>query len=120
MNEQEINAAVAEKVAGAYCAVPHKNCATVYWTAEHEYNYESEICPDYLHDANAVIALLERSPYDIHATFVQTCCTWYVTLMERFIGKKEWTAEGDTFCRAACLALLQAHGAPAASEKDAK
>jgi hypothetical protein len=123
VNEQEINAAVAEKVAGWFWAT-HPYASGTCWLQEpgtvlpKEWKRVStpprgkqgSLPTDYLHDEKAVIALLERSPYDVHATFVQTCCTWYVTLMERFIGKKEWTAEADTFCRAACLALLRAHG----------
>ena len=116
----EINAAVAEYCAGAYLAVPHDTCATVYWDEEDEYNYESEICPDYLHDANAVLPLLEKTGYDA------------IDLFREMRGNKmawgcqlyDWDAEGEdldstkpmvhgtgpTFCLAAIAALLRAAG----------
>ncbi len=110
MNDQEINAALAEKVAGWKPSNGDFDCAEAYEKTFGEVMDPHKMFPDYLHDANAVIALLERGHHDVKLNFSQTTDEWYCVLEERFIGIKQHLGIADTFTRAACYALLRAAG----------
>jgi hypothetical protein len=61
--------------------------------------------PDYLHDANLVLALLHaRKDWAIGEKDGKYTCVVYRSPINPIQG--EW-GEADTFCRAACLALLK-------------
>jgi len=67
--------------------------------------------PDYLCDANAVIALLEKQWYWVsdNGGLKVGHGHEYILRVGR-IGHKEGAATDPNFCRAACLALLSAYG----------
>jgi hypothetical protein len=79
-----------------------------------------QVVPDWPNDANAVIALLEREGSSEINRMHRLNIGWQWEVKVWTTGFFPLEAEAPTFCRAACLALLQAHAAPAASEKDAK
>lgn len=112
----EINAAVAEAVAGLEVLMtPHNDCG--YWanplhSRTPRFWYSGA---DYLHDTTTVLALLEK-------TF---CTFWWVAKDRAFTGRKlhendagyddyhtfgSIPLEDGAFCRAAIIALLRANG----------
>ena len=123
----QINAAVAEKVAGWQDIQPQiqlnlpesfrpdLHCNLDGMPPGTDPNGPRSKVPDYLHDANAVIALLEK-------TF---CTFWWVANHRSFTGRMlhkhdagyddfhtfgSIPLEDGAFCRAACIALLRANG----------
>ena len=72
--------------------------------------------PDYLHDANAVIALLEkeRLGYEMILFSGAIKGRYRATIFRATLANrdaKDITRTEETFCRAAVRALLAAHGA---------
>lgn len=103
--DQEINVAVAEMAGWTRWQntdrwLPHPGASI------------TKPLPDYLHDADAVIALLAKEA----SVQIYWGVDWQVQISDtspvmssppNMLGE----ATGDTFCRAACLALLLAQGA---------
>lgn len=122
-NDQEINAEVAEVAGWRYAtdepifnkvysptAVPPVGICCGKGVSKLEafsYNPEGDLPreflpPDYLHDANAVIALLEKHLWEcwVHENGDYSVRLSQTSPITRTKG----------FCRAACVALLKAHG----------
>ena len=118
MTDQKINELVAEKVAGwrlIHNSYPYLN----QWM-------EGDQCrnqiPDYVHDANAVIGLLSdhhwwghscgnsgtKQGYSDFRIIVTEICK--PDLSNNGKEHEQWGTGENAFCRAACLALLKAHG----------
>lgn len=108
-SDEEINALVAEKVAGWMEITIHPSGQVI---GTHPMGGPRCQVPDYLHDANAVIELLgEATPHgDIRIKrrqpSVGLSAPWTVQLNST-LGPIH---RGETFCLAACYALLRAHG----------
>ena len=118
MSDAELEAAVAEKVAG-YRWATHDAASGTHWLqlpgailpqgwkyADGDYlpkkNQSVLGCPKYLTDANAVLALLEKHLWEC---WVHENGDYSVRL-----SQTSPTTRTKGFCRAACLALLKAHG----------
>jgi hypothetical protein len=111
MSDAELEAAVAEKVAGwktermsgyhaAYCSVdPFSVRGKVAYGSPHEAQADY---PRYMTDANAVVALLEKHLWEC---WVHENGDYSVRLSQTSPPTRT-----KGFCRAACLALLKAHG----------
>ena len=110
MTDAELSALVAEKVAG-YTNV-HTPKTMSAWGNPPDLKMGSWI-PDYLHDANAVIGLLERADeWEAHRREFEDEEGFRVRyIVHVSLDKSAGGEYADTFCRAACLALLKAHGA---------
>jgi hypothetical protein len=77
---------------------------------------ERDQWPDYLHDANAVIALLEKEKrVEIVRSHAPGGDDWTIHIATKTCDLdgeyKEVSACEKSFCEAACRALLAAHGA---------
>ena len=129
MSDTELEAAVAEKVAGwktermsgyhaAYCSVdPFSVRGKVAYGSPHEAQADY---PRYLTDAKAVIALLDQWQRVAASKHPEGRIYWQAGSWRRRRSKLKWVelcgmiggtilTEADTFCRAGCLALLDAH-----------
>lgn len=103
MTNAELNAAVAEHVAG------WSHCRVIDGFAEGVppiKGYSLISCPLYCHDANAAIALLEKN----HAWETNFINGSYV--VEVWATRQDLQSKGrdPSFCVAACKSLLRAHG----------
>ena len=114
--DQELSAAVAEKVAGWYldkngCCYPSKE------------SHDSETfsggwpLPPFATSADAVLLLLEKHPHWEIGSYVganhsrrYVCRIWRHELIENRLREMPLMEYGSTFARCACLALLRAHG----------
>jgi hypothetical protein len=108
MTDNQINVAIAQSVAGYRNAqglqtAPDK---PVHYWGENDASGPKPI-PDYAHDADAVIVLLDREGSWMRARG-NTVYIWHPGINSDCEPRFEGHA--DTFCRAACMALLKAHG----------
>lgn len=110
MTDEDKNAAVAE-IVGLW-----KRESMGWWSHPDSAGLFAET-PDYLHDANAVIALLEKvglwGSVNFGSRTNYTVALWKEVKPERG-HSQTWqqyaTGEAKTFCEAACIALLRASG----------
>ncbi len=113
----EINAAVAEHVAGwtrLYATAdtglwPKELGAMV--TTENGWMkapgaQSAQRTPDYLTDANAVLSLLYRTHWEVN----QTSSASHPIRVRIYLGPQEGSGEANNLPRAACIALLRASG----------
>ena len=134
MTDSEIEALVAEKVAHVsprkqMVAMNAEGTGMALWEDEltrrddvigfckrhPEYRaIERNLSPPYLTDANAVLALLENEKAVHISNYGSQGVDWYVEIATKVCHQDEEhravTGTAPTFCRAACLALLRAHG----------
>jgi hypothetical protein len=123
MTDSQFNALVAEKVAGYKIAVGPEWPENLFmWAPLSGYltksGEDSEIAitvPDYLHDANRVVELLEASPFAIKEMFCRTDVEpifWGMALFRKHNsrGGYDYHVQSRTFCRAALLVLLKSEG----------
>lgn len=114
VTNNEINALVAEKVAGGKNTHRHDYYGMEEWEFPNPHFYDLRPCPDYLHNANAVEELLRKmSHWEASYTQYNNQPAQYFIR----VYPKGWlagdydvpTIGADTFCRAACLAMLRAN-----------
>lgn len=116
LTDAELSAAVAEKVAGWKKSVCYEDERVWYWTppALKEGERGKPVRPpSYATDANAVLPLLQaQGMVEVNKMYRENIgWQWEVKVWEDgkgFFPKGE--GEAPTFPRAACLALLRAHG----------
>ena len=118
MSDAELEAAVAEKVAGWKPTQGDHDCSKAYEQVFGQQLPVESLHPRYLTDANAVIALLEKEGYDATDVFreemdgkIQWSCQVYDWDDHPAESKKPpFGATARSFNRAIALCLLAAHG----------
>jgi len=115
--DDELNAAFAEKVAGALAVcdgmmrLPDAKCGKQAFESWKRY-------PEWATSADAVLPLLERDGWDWEHRFSTSWTAKKQTLesvtiwgpSKEFVARHDYVKGECTFPRAACIALLRAHG----------